>query len=62
MILASSQFGRHVAKALLNMPTHLKLEAIDAFCPIEDQLKASRYGKSVAQALRAFGNRKERKM
>jgi len=44
------------------MPTHLKLEAIDAFCPIEDQLKASRYGKSVAQALRAFGNRKERKM
>jgi len=51
--LASNQFGRHVVKALVSMPDGLKKEALDVLQPMEGQLKASRYGKSVYQAIRA---------
>jgi len=53
MVLAANQFGRHVVRALLALPGALKKEAFDALHPMEDQLKASRYGKSVLQSLRA---------
>jgi pumilio RNA-binding family len=52
MFLASNQFGRHVVRALLATPGSLKKEAVDALRPMEGQLRASRYGKSVLQALR----------
>jgi len=53
MVLAANQFGRHVVRALLALPGALKKEAFDVLHPMEDQLKASRYGKSVLQSLRA---------
>lgn len=53
MTLAASQFGRHVVRALLALPDGLKKEALDVLRPMEDQLKSSRYGKSVFQAVRA---------
>lgn len=53
MVLAANQFGRHVVRALLALPGALKKKAFDTLHPMEDQLKASRYGKSVLQSLRA---------
>jgi hypothetical protein len=53
MVLAANQFGRHVMRALLEMPGNLKKDAVKALRPNEGQLKSSRYGKSVLQALRA---------
>jgi len=53
MALAANQFGRHVVRALLEMPGNLKKDAVKALRPNEGQLKSSRYGKSVLQALRA---------
>jgi len=53
MGLAANQFGRHVARALLSTPSEIKKEAVEALRPMEKQLKACRYGKSVMQALRA---------
>merc|ERR1712216_840036 len=52
MMLAANQFGRHVVRALLSLPDGLKEEALKVLRPMEDQLKASRYGKSVFQAVR----------
>jgi len=53
MTLAASQFGRHVVRALLALPDGLKKQALDVLLPMEAQLKSSRYGKSVFQAVRA---------
>jgi hypothetical protein len=53
MTLAANQFGRHVVRALLATPEELKKEAVEALRPMAVQLKASRYGKSVMQTLRA---------
>jgi len=53
LVLAANQFGRHVVRALLLLPGALRKEAFEALHPMEDQLKASRYGKSVLQSLRA---------
>jgi len=52
MVLAANQFGRHVVRALLGLPGALKKEVVDALTPMQNQLKSSRYGKSVLQALR----------
>jgi hypothetical protein len=52
MVLASNQFGRHVVRALLTMPGALKQEAVQALRPMQEQLKSSRFGKSVLQAFR----------
>jgi len=52
--LAGNQFGRHVVRALLTMPGNLRTEAIATLRPMESQLKASRYGKSVIQVLRGL--------
>jgi len=51
--LAANQFGRHVVRALLALPDGLRKEALEVLRPMESQLKASRYGKSVFQAVRA---------
>lgn len=53
LTLAANQYGRHVVRALLAMPDGLKQEALDVLRPMEGQLKASRFGKSVFQAVRA---------
>lgn len=53
MSLASNQFGRHIVRSLLALPDGLKQEALDILLPMQRQLKASRYGKSVLQAVRA---------
>lgn len=53
MALAANQFGRHVVRALVSLPDGVKKEALDVLRPMEAQLKASRYGKSVFQAVRA---------
>jgi hypothetical protein len=45
--LAANQYGRHVVKALLNLPGDLKQEVLGVLRPMRDQLKASRFGKSV---------------
>jgi pumilio RNA-binding family len=45
--MATSRYGCHVARALLDMPGELKKQSIKAFCPLNQQLKESRYGKSV---------------
>jgi pumilio RNA-binding family len=47
LIMATSRYGCHVARALLDMPGELKKESIKAFLPLNQQLKESRYGKSV---------------
>jgi hypothetical protein len=52
LYLSGNQFGRHVVRAMLTMPADLKKEAVNALRPMESQLKASRYGKSVVQVLR----------
>lgn len=51
--LAMHQFGRHVVRALLATPGAPGAEAAEALRPMERQLKSSRFGKSVLQALRA---------
>jgi len=53
MVLAANQFGRHVVRAMLAMPSGLKKEVVQTLRSMEDQLRSSRYGKSVWQALRA---------
>jgi len=52
MVLAANQFGRHVVRALLATPADIKKEAVAILHTMESQLKSSRYGKSVMQALR----------
>lgn len=51
--VAANQFGRHVVRALLALPDGLRKEALEVLRPMENQLKASRYAKSVFQAVRA---------
>jgi mRNA-binding protein PUF3 len=53
LAVATHQFGRHVARALLRLPGGLKKEAVDALSPWQYRLKSSRYGKSVLPSLRA---------
>jgi len=50
--LAGNQFGRHVVRALLSVPDGIKEEAVKVLRPMEPQLKASRYGKSVLQVVK----------
>jgi len=52
MVLAANQFGRFTIRALLAQPENLKQEALDVLRPMESQLKASRYGKSVLSEVR----------
>lgn len=52
MALAANQFGRFTIRALLAQPENLKQEALDVLRPMESQLKASRYGKSVLSEVR----------
>jgi hypothetical protein len=55
MTLATNQYARHVVRALLTMPgdTGIRTEAMAAVSPHLDELRVSRYGKSVSQAFRA---------
>jgi len=50
--LAGSQFGRHVARALLSMHGEIKREAVEMLLPMESKLRSMRYGKSIVQCLR----------
>lgn len=50
--LASGQFGRHVARALLGMHGDIKREAVEMLLPVESRLRSMRYGKSIVQCLR----------
>lgn len=51
--LASSQFGRHVVRALLTLPGSLHQDVEDALWQAEVQLQRSRFGKGVLQLLYA---------
>jgi hypothetical protein len=53
MAVATNQFGRHVVRAVLATHGAAKDEAVEKLTALEGQLKSSRYGKSVYQALRA---------
>jgi len=51
--LATSQYGRHVVRALLAMSGALKQETEDALWQVEKELRQSRFGRGVLQSLRA---------
>jgi len=50
--LTTSQFGRHVVRALLGMQQEFRQRVVAALTPVASQLQATRYGKSVVHALR----------
>jgi hypothetical protein len=50
-VLATNQFGRHVVRALLQLPGALKEETEHAVRQVEDQIRYSRFGKNILQML-----------
>jgi hypothetical protein len=53
LAVVANQYGRHVGRALLEMPGDLRNKVVDALLPMEQKLKSSRYGKSILAPLRA---------
>jgi len=51
--MASSEYGRHVAKALLTTSGDHQMTVLEVFRPMNDQLKVTRFGKSVMQSYRS---------
>jgi hypothetical protein len=51
--VAADQYGRHVVRALLGMPSEFRKTAVEVLLPMERRLKSQRYGKSVLASLRA---------
>lgn len=50
VVLAHSQFGCHVVKALLRVPGH-RQQVISLLCPVTQQLHTSKYGQGVLEAM-----------
>jgi pumilio RNA-binding family len=51
--VAANQYGRHVVRALLGLPSDVRKEAVEVLVPMEQKLKSLRYGRSILSSLRA---------